>query len=414
MAKPVRGIGTPAARYLLLGSALFLSLYGLVMIYSASSVADYVHFGDSAYHLKRQLGWMATGLLAMIVLARVDYRRFRVWAWGLLLASDIGLVLVLTHGVGKWGAQRWLYFGPVGLQPSEFAKLACVLSLAVVLSDKRMRREPFTRKAAWFAAILMPPVVLIMLQPDMGTTMSILVASYLVFALGGVEGRYLAGVAAAGIAAVPAMIFFEPYRAARFLAFMDPWADPRRGGYQIIQAMLAFGSGGLTGVGLGLSRQKFFYLPAAHTDFIFAIIGEELGLLGTLAVVAAFLVLAYAGFRVAVAAKDPFGRLVAAGLTSLIVTQAVMNMAAVTNIMPVTGIPLPLMSYGGSSVVFTMGCVGLILSVARHGSRGRVRAAKPRPPEEGTPIARTAEWRRYGGSHLSSADGGRAPSRKRA
>jgi cell division protein FtsW len=257
-------------------------------------------------------------------------------------------------------------------------------------------------------------VTLIMLQPDMGTTMSILVASYLVFALGGVEGRYLFGVAATGVAAIPAMILIEPYRAARFLAFMDPWADPRRGGYQIIQAMLAFGSGGLTGVGLGLSRQKYFYLPAAHTDFIFAIIGEELGLVGTLAVVAAFLVMAYAGFRIAITARDPFGRLVAAGLTSLIVTQAVMNMAAVTNIMPVTGIPLPLVSYGGSSVVFTMGCVGLILSVARHGSRGRVRVAKPRPPEEGTPIARTAEWRRYGGSHLSSADGGRAPSRKRA
>ncbi len=409
-----RSAGGPTAWYLLVGAVLALTLLGLVMIYSASSVADYVHFGDSAYHFKRQAGWLLAGLAALVFFARVDYRRFRQGAWWLLVASDVGLLLVLTHGVGKWGAQRWLFLGPLGIQPSEFAKLACVLSVAAVLADKRLSREPFTRRAGWFALILLPPVALIMMQPDMGTTMSILIAAFLLFVLGGVEVRYLAGLALAGAAAVPAMIFLEPYRAARFLSFLNPWADPKGNGYQIIQALLAFGSGGLTGVGLGLSRQKFFYLPAAHTDFIFAIIGEELGLVGTLGVIASFLVLGYAGFRIAIAAKDPFGRLAAAGLTTLVVTQALMNMAAVTSMMPVTGIPLPLVSSGGSSIVFTMSSVGLILSVARHGSRGRVRTVRPEPPMEGVLIARTPEWRRNSRPHLSGIDGGETVARKRA
>jgi cell division protein FtsW len=345
------------------------------------------------------------------VLARVDYRGIRKFAWPFLLVSDAGLVFVLTHGIGKWGAQRWLYIGGFPIQPSEFAKLAVVLALAVVLSDKHIRREPFTRQALWFGLVILPVVALIMLQPDMGTTMSILVAAYALLALGGVPGRYLAGIAAAGAAAVPAMIMFEPYRAARFLAFLDPWKDPRGDGYQIIQALYAFGSGGLTGVGLGLSRQKFFYLPAAHTDFIFAIVGEELGLVGTVAVVAGFAVLVYAGIRIAISAQDRFGKLLAGGLTALIVMQAVMNIAAVTGIMPVTGIPLPLVSYGGSSIMFTLGCAGIVLSVARHGS---ARRAKPDRVQEETDIAGVVERRRDGRPHLSSIDGGRAPVRRRA
>jgi cell division protein FtsW len=216
------------------------------------------------------------------------------------------------------------------------------------------------------------------------------------------------------VIAVPAMIMLKGYRADRFAAFVDPWADPAGGGYQIIQGLLAFGSGGLLGVGLGFSRQKFFYLPAAHTDFIFAIIGEELGALGTLAVVAVFGVLAWAGLRLALTTKDRFGRLVAGGMTVLIVTQAVMNMAAVTGLMPVTGIPLPLVSYGGSSMMFTLACVGLILSVAGGGrSRASRRASASQIPEE-TTVASTSERRRDGRPRLSSIDGGRASARRGA
>lgn len=405
--------GGAIARYLLLGTVLFLSLFGLVMIFSASSVSDYVKFGDSAYHLKRQLQWLALGLPVLLLAARVDYRILKKATWPLLIAVDVMLVLVLTHGVGKWGAQRWLYIGGVGIQPSEFAKLAVVLALAIVLSRPPSRDETFARRMGWCALIVLPVLALIMWQPDMGTTMVIVSATFVMLMLGGTPWRYLGGIIAAIGVAVPAMIAFEPYRMARFTSFLDPWKDPKGDGYQIIQALYAFGSGGLRGIGLGLSRQKYFYLPAAHTDFIFAIVGEELGLLGTVAVVAAFVVLAYAGIRIAMAARDPFGRLLAGGLTALVVTQAVMNIAAVTSLMPVTGIPLPLVSYGGSSVTFTLGCIGFILSVGAHGMTSKRTRTDTRPQEE-TRSAGSVERRRDGRPHLSSIDGGRAPLRRRA
>jgi cell division protein FtsW len=411
--KPVRG--DQVARYLLLGAVIFLALFGLVMIFSASSVSDYVKFGDSAYHLKRQVMWLAVGALVMLLFAVTDHRIVRRAAVPLLLGADVMLAFTLTHGIGKWGAQRWLYLGPVGpIQPSEFAKLAVVLALAVVLSDKTFSRRSWPTQAFWVGAIVLPVVVLIMAQPDMGTTMSVLIATFIMLALAGVPGRYLLGLVGASAIAVPAMIFVEPYRAQRFLAFLDPWKDPKGSGYQIIQALYAFGSGGLTGVGLGLSRQKFFYLPAAHTDFIFAIVGEELGLVGTLAVVAAFAVIVYAGVRIAAATKDGFGRLLAGGLTAVIGLQAVMNIAAVTGVMPVTGITLPLVSYGGSSVIFTLGCVGLILSVSNHGARSAGTGRGPGNAREETRIADPVERRRDGRPHLSGIDGGRAPVRRRA
>jgi cell division protein FtsW len=404
--------GGPLARYLLLGAALALTLFGLVMIFSASFVTDYVKLGDSAFHVKRQVLWIAVGLVALVVFSRIDYRHVKRFAWPLLVVSDVMLVLVLSHGIGKWGAQRWLTIAGVPLQPSEFAKLAVVLALAVLLADGKRRSTPFVQQAGWFAVVLLPVVALIMLQPDMGTAMTVLVAAYVLFALGGLAGRYLIGIAASAAVAVPLMIKLEPYRMQRFTAFLDPWADPKKGGYQIIQALYAFGSGGLTGVGLGLSRQKYFYLPAAHTDFIFAIVGEELGLFGTLAVVAAFIVIAYAGIRIAMGARDRFGKLLAGGLTALIVMQAIMNIAAVTGVMPVTGITLPLVSYGGSSVIFTLGCIGLILSVSRHGLRADGSRTGERQKE--TRVADIAERRWDGRPHLSSVDGGRAPVRRRA
>jgi cell division protein FtsW len=404
--------GGALARYLLLGAVIALTLFGLVMIFSASFVADYVKYHDSGYHVKRQVMWIAFGLVAMLALSRVDYHIVKKIAWPFLIIADGMLALVLSHGIGKWGATRWLYIGGVPLQPSEFAKLAVVLALAVLLADGRKRQAPFVEQAGWFALVLLPVVALIMLQPDMGTAMTVLVAAYVLVALGGIAGRYLIGIGASAAVAVPLMIKLEPYRMQRFTAFLDPWADPKKGGYQIIQALYAFGSGGLHGVGLGLSRQKYFYLPAAHTDFIFAIVGEELGLLGTLAVVAAFVLIAYAGIRIAVGARDRFGKLLAGGLTALIVMQAVMNMAAVTGVMPVTGITLPLVSYGGSSVIFTLGCIGLILSVSRHGLKAeRVRGGDR---QEETRVAGIAERRWNGRTHLSSIDGGRAPVRRRA
>jgi len=391
------------ACYLVLGSAFFLILVGLVMIYSASSVSDYVDVGDSAHHLKRQMVWVAVGAVAMCGASRFDYRYLRKTSWLVWGVSLLGLIAVLAMGVERWGARRWLEIGGQSLQPAEFAKLGCILVLASIMSNARKKRRTQEGILLCVAAVLLPIVGLIMFQPDMGTAMAILISSFFVIALGGLGGKQLAGLVVAGVVAVPAMILVAPYRAARLFSFIDPWKDPLGDGYQTIQALYAFGSGGLTGVGLGMSRQKFFYLPAAHTDFIFAIIGEELGLLGTMIVVIAFAVFAWGGFAIVSRVKDPFGRLVAAGLTSMIVAQALMNMAAVTNLMPVTGIPLPLVSFGGSSLVFTMGCIGIILSVARHGSVG-VRATSKKGVGTG---AGTYERRRDRRAHLSSVVGRR-------
>jgi cell division protein FtsW len=263
------------------------------------------------------------------------------------------------------------------------------------------------------AAVVGPVVLLIMLQPDMGTTMSLILGVVVLLWLGGVKGRWFALLGAVGLPSVALLIAVAGYRMDRVAAFLDPWADPQKGGYQIIQSLYAFGSGGFFGVGLGLSRQKFFYLPAAHTDFIFAVIGEELGLAGTLGIVIAFALFAYAGMRIALSSKDLFGRLLAGGLTAMIVIQAAMNMAAVTGLMPITGIPLPFVSAGGSSLTLTLACVGLILAVARNSTGSRMRLVRP-TKTRGSERASTGEWRRDRGAYLPGADGGHTARGRRA
>jgi cell division protein FtsW len=256
------------------------------------------------------------------------------------------------------------------------------------------------------------PSLLIILQPDLGTTLTLVAAVAMVLILAGIDWRWAVGAFVGAVGLVAIAIAVEPYRVKRVLAFLDPWADPQGKGYQTIQALLAFGTGGIDGVGLGLSRQKFFYLPEAHTDFILAIIGEEAGLIGALAVVAGIAVFVWAGFRIASGAKDPYGRLVAGGLTGMLAFQATLNMAAVTGLMPITGKPLPFVSYGGSSILVTMICVGLVLSVSQYGACAP-RAVRSRKgngePRREIPDERRRDRR----PHLSGIDGGRA-SRRRA
>lgn len=400
---------------MLLGATILLALGGLVMIYSASMGSDSVSLHDSAYHLKRQAGYILAGLLVLWICSRVPLRRIRSAAWPVWWISIAGLVAVLLIGASRGGATRWIDLGILSPQPSEFAKMACVMLVAAMLVDRQKDPRPLSEDAWRLALIVGVPFGLVMLQPDMGTAMSLAIAIFLVLVIGGLRWRYVAPVVVAAALAIPVMIFAKPYRASRFLAFLDPASDPLKGGYQITQAMLAFGSGGIAGVGLGLSRQKYFYLPAAHTDFIFAIIGEELGLIGTLLVVVVFGVLAWAGFKIAASARDRYARLIAAGLTITIIIQAVINMASVTGLMPVTGIPLPLVSYGGSSMLFTMGCVGLILSVAREGRTrpaAGVRAADAADEEKHS--ARDDLRRRNGGARVSVTDRGGASARRRA
>lgn len=396
----------------MLGSTVALVVLGLVMIWSASSAADFVHFGDSAYHVKKQALSALAGIVLLLVAERIDYRKVERLGWLLWGASAAALTAVLGYGMAKGGSTSWLSLGFTNIQPSEYAKAAVVLLAASLMTAWGRRRLTERELAGRLAATIVPIVALIMLQPDLGTTIALSVAFYSVLLLGGLRKRLLALLAAVGTGLGAAAIFSNAERAARFFAFLNPWADPRGDGYQTIQAFLAFGSGGPAGVGLGMSGQKYFYLPAAHTDFILAIIGEELGLIGSLAVVGAFGVFAYAGFRIALATRDRFGRLLAGGLTAMIVAQAIMNMAAVTALMPVTGIPLPLVSFGGSSLTFTLACVGLVLSVSRHGSARRKK--RPRAEEGTSEDALTAERGRDGRPRLSCVDGGRASRRKHA
>ncbi len=403
--------GGAGARYLFMGSALFLTALGLVMIYSASSVTATVREGASWHFFARQLGFVAVGAILAALLARFDYRLFRERARQVWWGANILLVVVLALGVVRGGARRWIDLGFFNLQPSELAKIACILLVsAIALEWQRGRTDE--KQMLWQALIATAvPAILIILQPDLGTTMTLVAAVAFVLLLAGISWSWvgITFAAAAGLATI--MIAIAPYRMKRVTAFLDPFADPLGKGYQSVQALYAFGSGGLEGVGLALSRQKFFYLPEAHTDFILAIIGEEIGLIGTLTVLAAFAIFVWSGFRIATGARDGYGRLVAGGITGMLAFQAFLNMAAVTGILPVTGKPLPFLSYGGSSMIVTMICVGLVLSVSEYGMLAP-RAVKSRQPAEEKPREGAHERRRDGRPHISGPDRRRPPRRR--
>jgi cell division protein FtsW len=422
MSRRERGQALTTPALIMLITVALLLAGGVVMVYSASAAADYVKYGDSAYHAKRQVVYVLAGIAALFVASRWDFRsrsgvrtvlRPQLVAWSVWAASLVGLIAVDVAGVDTYGATRSIDLGPFFVQPSEFAKLGCMLVVAVLLSQWRHREITGKQFALRLACAILPIVVLVMMQPDMGTTVSIVLATAVMLWLGGLQLGWFAGMLAIGLPAAALLVWKAGYRMERITAFLDPWSDPADSGYQIIQSLYAFGSGGLFGVGLGLSGQKYFYLPAAHNDFIFAIIGEETGLVGALFVVAAFAAFAFAGTRIAVACKDPFGRLLAGGLTAMIVIQALMNMAAVTWLMPITGIPLPFVSAGGSSMVLTLTSVGLILAVSRRSSGAKVRLLRDTSPR-GSARASTGERWRDGGSHLPGSDGSRSSSRRRA
>jgi cell division protein FtsW len=406
--------GATAARYVLLGAMLFLALGGLVMVYSASAASDFARYGDSAYQLKKQAVFLVLGLAGVWFCSRLPMGAVRRLGWWVLGISDAALLAVLIRGYAVHGATSWLDVGGFRFQPSEFAKLGCVLAVAAVFADRQKRPRPIKEDLPTLAVILVPVIALVMLQPDMGTATAIIIPVFLLAFIGGLEWTWVLGGGVTLAIGMAGALFGKVYRADRVAAFLDPQSDPLDKGYQIIQALLAFGSGGVTGLGLGLSRQKYFYLPEAQTDFIFAIIGEELGLIGTLAIVAAFAAFAWAGFRIAATSKDRYARLVAVGLTLMVVIQAGMNMAAVTQLVPVTGIPLPFVSAGGSSMLFTMGCVGLILAVARQGRGRAARSDRSGGAIEERDGAGTGERGRDGRAHLSVVDGGKPSSRRRA
>jgi cell division protein FtsW len=341
---------------------------GLVMVFSASSATAYSEHGDIAYYVKRQLVWLAIGIVAALAVYRIDLLRLKRAAPVLLLAAVAGLMLVFVPhiGVGVNGGRRWIGVSALSFQPSEFAKLALVVYVAAVLSVRGDRITSLTRGLFPLCVPVGIMALLVLKEPDMGTASLLVFVSFAMFFAAGARVFHLLAIVAATAPIAAISVLASPYRRARIFAFVDPWKDPQNTGFHIVQSLLALGSGGFFGLGLGASRSKFFYLPEQYTDFIFSVLGEELGLFGALAVVVLFVALLYRAIRIAIAAPDRFGFFLATGCAAMIVIQAFINIGVVTSSWPVTGVPLPFISFGGSSLVVNLVAVALIANVGRQ------------------------------------------------
>ena len=352
----------------LFGAAVVLLSAGVVMVYSASAIVAADRFHDPYFFLKKQLFWAVLGAAALWVALRVDYRLLEKAVLPLLIVAGVLLVLVLVPPFGQAinGTRRWIRFGPVSFQPAELAKLALVLYLAAFLAKRRGDLTSFRTGAAPALAVAGLLAGLVLVQPDLGNCMTLIVVTFGLLYIAGSPGRHLAWVAAPALPLIALAIWMAPYRLRRITAFVDPWSDPRGSGFQIIQSWLALGNGGLVGQGIGGSRQKLFYLPESHTDFIFAIVGEELGFIGAVAMVGLFAVLIWRGLRIGLRAADPFGAYLALGITVLLATQTLVNLGVVTGLLPTKGLPLPFISFGGSALLMTMLATGVLLNISQH------------------------------------------------
>jgi cell division protein FtsW len=373
---------------------LGLVAFGLVMVFSATSASAALGEGDPMRFLVKQSLYAGAGALLLALLSRFDYHRLRPLSPLLLLGVVAACIAVLVIAPPINGARRWFLLGPVSLQPSEFAKLAVCLFACAVLARRPAPQTmgELMKPVGWVVVVLGG---LVLLQPDLGTTITLALMVFGILLVSGTPMRVLATATTLAVAAGAAAIWFEPYRRDRFTSFLDPWQDPEGAGFQTVQAMIGIGSGGVTGQGLGQGIQKINFLPEAHTYMIYAVIGEELGLLGSTLVVVAFAVFAWAGFRVALQCRDPFGKRLAAGVTTLVCGQAAVNLAAVLGIAPLTGIPLPFVSYGGSSLLVLLAAVGILLNIAGN---ERVVEARVRGRGRGNRRSRSTGARGRGGA----------------
>jgi len=357
---------------------IVLALVGLVMVFSASAVVAGNRFHDPGYFLKRQLAWLAFGFLLLHLASHIDYVWWKRLSIPLLGLTAVLLVMVLipSLGVSAKGARRWLRLGPISVQPAEIAKLVAVMYLAAYLAKKEDRLTGFLSGLA--PALLVIGVLggLVLLEPDLGTVVVMgSVAIGLLF-LGGARLSHLLSLGLCAVPAVLVLVLSSSYRRQRLMTFLAPWKDASDAGFQITQSFLAFGSGGLFGVGLGEGKQKLFFLPEAHTDFVLALVGEELGLVGTGVIILLFALFAIRGFQVAARARMPFGRYLGMGITLLIGVQALINACVVTGLVPTKGLTLPFVSYGGSSLVTCMFGVGILLNISRDRQTGREDAGR--------------------------------------
>ena len=396
---------------------LALTAFGLVMVYSATS-ARAVDGGNGhpMQYLTRQALFAGLGVIALIAASRTPYAVWRRLAPSLVLVSIVLLGGVLLVGQSVNGARRWVSLGPFAFQPSELAKLALAAWVAAFLARARGLPGSLRELGKPLGLVAGLSCVLILVEPDLGTAIAVVVMLAGILVVAGIPGGLLVRAFAIVTAAGALAIWLEPYRRARLFSFLDPWHDPQGAGFQVVQAMIGLGSGGIFGVGIGHGVVKIFDLPEAHTDMIFATIGEELGLVGTAAVILAYAVFGWAGFRIALACRDPFGKLLTAGLTVLICGQAAINLAAVLAIAPLTGITLPFVSYGGSSLIAALAATGILLNIGsadaverrarvrdRGRGNGRSRGAVDRGRRSLEPPPRAGDLRRVAGSARGAA-----------
>ena len=361
-----------ASRWLAIDKPLFATSVamiglGLLMVYSSSYHQSQQIYGNGTHYLFRQAIAAMVGIAVMLLALRIDYRLYKqrpiiLFAVGATLAM---LILVLIVGSGE-GTRRWLSLGPLNLQPSEFAKLTAVLFLAGYLTRKDDEINDWWNGLFPALAMVSTFALLILREPDLGTAVAVVAVAGVMLMVAGMAWRYIIGFGTLAVALVSAQILMTGYQTRRIVAFLNPWADPLDVGFQTVQSLIAVGTGGITGAGLAEGKQKLSFLPAPHTDFIYAVIGEELGLVGSTLVIAGFLIILWRGLHAAVRAPDKFGFYLGIGLTTGLVMQALLNMSVVVNLVPTTGIPLPFISHGGSSLVMTCAAIGVLLNISQH------------------------------------------------
>ncbi|MBM7701773.1 stage V sporulation protein E [Metabacillus iocasae] len=347
---------------------LSLLTIGLIMVYSASAVWATYKFDDSFFFAKRQMLFAGLGVVAMFIIMNIDYWTWRTWAKVIIIVCFVMLIMVLIPGVGlvRNGSQSWIGVGAFSIQPSEFMKFAMIAFLAKFLSENQKKITSFKKGLMPSLGIVFLAFGIIMLQPDLGTGTVLVGTCVVMIFVAGAKISHFVGLGLIGVAGFVGLVLSAPYRIKRITSFLDPWEDPLGSGFQIIQSLYAIGPGGLLGLGLGQSRQKFFYLPEPQTDFIFAILAEELGFIGGSLILLLFSLLLWRGIRIALGAPDLYGSFLALGIISMVAIQVMINIGVVTGLMPVTGITLPFLSYGGSSLTLMLAAVGVLLNVSRY------------------------------------------------
>ncbi|MCI6693309.1 MAG: stage V sporulation protein E [Clostridium sp.] len=366
--RKIKKINMKSIDYALLCALLLLLFIGVVMVYSSSSYYALYQKDvyNTDYYFIKEITWVIVGTIGMAITMSIDYHIYKKFTPWLVIITLALLIIVLFAGADINGAVRWIRLGPLSFQPSELAKYVLVLYLALLIDKRKNKIKKFGEGTILYLCIAAVFAVLVLLEKNLSITAIIMMVAFIMILVGGAKISHLLSLVPVGIAAGLALIFTQSYRLDRLTSFLNPWADPSGDSYQLIQSLYALGSGGIFGVGLGNSRQKALFMPEPHNDFIFSIIGEELGLIGCIFIISIFMFIVIRGTTIAVKARDNYGFLLAIGIISVIAIQAIINIAVVSGSMPVTGVPMPFISYGGTSLVFNLGAMGILLNISRQ------------------------------------------------